>query len=60
MFVNILTCDDKYSLLNGNNFRQPIHRRLSEKQKTFSEFVTGFLKCILKFEHFQTKADPHS
>ena len=28
---------------------------LSQKQKTFSEFVSAFLKCRLNFEQFQTK-----
>ena len=60
MFLNIWTADDKYSLLNRDNFRQPIHMRLSQKQKPFSEFVAAFLKCILIFEHVQKKADPHS
>ena len=33
---------------------------LSQKQKTFSEFLSSFLKTILNFEHFQEKYDPHS
>ena len=60
MFVNIWTADDKYSLLNRDNFRQPIHMRLSQKQKTFSEFPAAFLISILKFEHVEKKADRHS
>ena len=34
--------------------------QLSQKQKTFSEFVFAFLKSRLKFEHFGKKDDPHS
>ena len=34
--------------------------QLSQKQKIYSEFVSGFLKSILKFEHFQKKHEPHS
>ena len=51
MFVNIFTADDKYSLLNRDNLRQPIHMQLSQKEKTFSEFASAYLKSILKFEH---------
>ena len=39
---------------------QQIQLQLSRKQKTFSEFFAGFLKCSLNFEHFQTKDDFHS
>ena len=53
MFVNIWTADDKYSLLNRDNFRQPIHMRLSQKQKTFSEFLFAFSKARLNIEYFQ-------
>ena len=34
--------------------------QLSRKQKTFSEFFSGFLKTSLKFEHFQKKDDSQS
>ena len=33
---------------------------LSEKEKTFSQFVSAFLKAKLNFEHYQEKNDPHS
>ena len=29
--------------------------QLSRKEKTFSQFVSAFLKCRLSFEHFQKK-----
>ena len=38
---------------------QPIKTLLSHKQKTFSQFLSTFLKCTLNFEHSQTKDDPH-
>ena len=60
MFVSILTSDEKYSLLNRDKLRQPIQTQLSQKQKTFSEFVSPFLKSRLNFEHFQIKDDPLS
>ena len=43
LFVNTLTADDKYSLLNRDNLTQPIQILLSQKQKTFSQFFSAFL-----------------
>ena len=55
LFLNTLTDDDKYSLLYRDNLTQPIQILLSQKQKTFSEFFSAFLKCTLNFQHFQKK-----
>ena len=55
LFLNTLTDDDKYSLLYGDKLRQPIQILLSQKQKTFSQFGSAFLKSTLNFEHFQKK-----
>ena len=33
---------------------------LSQKQKSFSNFFSAFLKSSLNFEQFQTNDDPHS
>ena len=52
---NTLTDDYKYSPLNRDNLMQPIQILLSQKQKTFSEFFSAFLKSTLNFEHFQKK-----
>ena len=60
LFVNTLTADDKYSLLNTDNLMQPIQILLSQKQKTFWQFCSALLRCTLNFEHFQKKDDPHS
>ena len=60
MFVNTLTDDDKYSLLNRDNLRQPIRTTLSKKQKAVSQFFFAFPKSTLNFEHFQKKDDPQS
>ena len=60
LFVNTLTADDKYSLLNRDNLTQPIQILLSQKQKTHSRFWFAFLKSTLNFEHFRKKDDPHS
>ena len=59
LFVNTLTDDDKYSLLYRDNLMQQIQVLLSHKQKTFSEFFSGFLKSTLNFEHSGKKDDPH-
>ena len=51
-FVKTLTANDKYSLLNRDNLTQPIQILVSQKQKSFSEFFSPFLKSTLNFEHF--------
>ena len=60
LFVNTLTDDDKYGLLYRDNLTQPIQILLSQKQKTFSELFSAFLKSTLNFEHFQKKDDRHT
>ena len=55
LFVDTLTDDDKYCLLYRDNLTQPIQILLSQKQQTFSEFFSAFLKSTLNFEHFQNK-----
>ena len=37
----------------------PIQMQLCQKQKTFSELVSAFLKTSLNFKHFAQKDDPH-
>ena len=54
-FVNTLTADDKYSLLNRDNLTQPIRTPLSQKQKAFSECFFAFSKSALNLKHFQKK-----
>ena len=53
LFVHTLTDDDKYILLYRDNLTQPIQILLSQKQKSFSEFFSAFLKSKLNFEHFR-------
>ena len=60
MLFNTLTADDKYSLLKRDNLTQPIQILLSQKQKTFSQFFSEFLKSTLNFEQMQKKDDTHS
>ena len=60
MFVNTLTADDKYFLLNRNNLKTPIPKPLSQKHTAFSQFFLAFPKSTLNFEPFQKKDDRHS
>ena len=60
LFVNTLTADDKYSPLNRDNLTQPIQILLSQKQNTFYQFFSAFLKYKLNFEHFAKKDDANS
>ena len=60
LFVSILTHDDEYSPLYRHNLTQAIQILLSQKQKSFSELFSAFLKSTLNFEHSRKKDDPHS
>ena len=51
VFVNSLTTDDNYSLLNGDNITRQIQILLSQKQETVAEFFSAFLKITLNFEY---------
>ena len=55
LFVNTLIEDERYCLLYKDNLLQPIQILLSQKQKTFSQFFSPFLKSTLNFERFQKK-----
>ena len=55
LFVNTLTDDDKYCLLYRDNLTQTIQILLSQKQQTFSQFFSPFLKSTLNFADFQKK-----
>ena len=55
LFVNTLSEDERYCLLYKDNLLQPIQILLSQKQKTFSQFFSPFLKSTLNFERFQKK-----
>ena len=44
LFINTLTADEKYSLRNRENLLQLIQMILSEKQKSFNQFLAAFLK----------------
>ena len=60
LFVNTLTVYDEHYLLNRDNLKQQIQMRLSEKQKTVSEYSFAVLKSILNFKHLPNKDDTRS
>ena len=59
LFVKILSVVDKSSLPNREYLTKPIQMQLSQKQKTFSQFLSAFSTSRLNFEHFQKREDPH-
>ena len=60
LFPNTLSADGKYSLVNTDKLTQPIQMELSQKQKTFCDFFSSFVKSSLNFEHFRKISDRHS
>ena len=61
MFVNPLSADNRYSLLNRGNLLQHIKTQLlSQERKIFNEFFSVLIKFRFNFEHFEKKDDPHS
>ena len=50
-----MTTDDKYSRRDMLNFPQQLEAALSRKQKIFSSFLLGFLKCALNLKQFEKK-----
>ena len=60
LFVNTLRVDEKHYLLTKDNLTQTIQIQLSQKQKTFLQFLFSFVKSILNFKHLPKKGDPHS
>ena len=59
MLIKTLAADDKHPVLKRENLTIGIHMDLSDKQKHFSHFSPAFLKCLLNFEHFEIKDNPH-
>ena len=55
LFVNTLTVNDKYYLLNRDNLTETIQIELSQKQNTFLQFFFAFSKSILNFKHLPKK-----
>ena len=60
LFGNTLPVNDKHYLVNRENLPQPIQMELCQKEKTFSQFFSAFLKSKLSFKHLTKKDDPRS
>ena len=58
MFVSTLTADDKYSLLNRDNLRQPIQMPFSQQQRNIFSISLCIFKICTKFWPFSKKHDP--
>ena len=59
MFVNTLTAFGKYRVQCCENLEVPIHTEVSDKQKTFSQFLVPILEAPSNFKHFEKKDDGH-
>ena len=55
LLFTILRDDEKYPVLNRDNLTTPIQMQLSQKEKTFAQFLAEFLKFILNFKFFEIK-----
>ena len=60
LFLNTLTAEERHYLLTKENLTQTIQIKLSQKQKSFSQFFIQFLKSILNFKQLPNKDDPRS
>ena len=49
--VNSLAADEKSPVLNRDNLTIPIQMQLSQKERTFSQFLIAFWKSRLNFKH---------
>ena len=55
LLVNTLAADEKYPVLNRDNLTIPIQMQLSQKHKTFAQFLAEFFKFISNFKIFEMK-----
>ena len=60
MFINISTTNEKYSLLNRANLREPIQVQLWKKGKTFPHFFSCIFQLQLTFWTSWKREDPDS
>ena len=55
-----MAANEKYPVLNRDNLTIPIQMQLSQKEKTFSQFLDAFFKSSLNFKRFEKENDPHN
>ena len=58
LFVNTLTANDKYSLLNRGNLLQHFQMQWYQKRKSFPDFFFTFSKFRFNFDHSHKKGWP--
>ena len=58
LFPTILAANEKHPVLNSEKLTIPIQMELSQKQKTFSEFLSVFFKSGLNLKRFENKDGP--
>ena len=59
LFVNTLTADESYSLLNRDILSQRIEMQLSKKEKALCVCVSPLWKYRSNFNYFKNNDDPH-
>ena len=59
LLVNTLVADEKYPVINRDNLTIPRQMILSEKEKTFSQFLAAFFKSRFNLKYFKEKGEPH-
>ena len=57
MLVNTLTVDGKYDVQDCEDLQLPIEMDLSEKGKTFFEFLISLLESRSNVKHFEKEDD---
>ena len=55
VFVNILTAVSRYPVQDCENLQFPIQMHLSQKHKTFSQFLVSFMEYPSNFKFFSQK-----
>ena len=53
-----MTADDKYSLRNSDNLREPIQMQLPKNLKIFSQHFAQFVQSTSNFKHFEKNDEP--
>ena len=48
-----MTANENYPVLIRDNLMTPVQMHLSQKQKTFSQFLGAFSKSTLNFKYFK-------
>ena len=55
LLFNTLAADEKNPVLHRDNLTIPVQMQLSQKENTFSQFLSEFFKSSFNFQHFEKK-----